>query len=70
MSSEESYWKVALCKGRVWTVVLWYGHMMGLPGVHGGGDNPGEAVQVHGQGWRRHRHQGGGLAHCTLHTAY
>ena len=32
-------------------------------GVHGRGDSPGEALQVHGQGWRRHSDQGGGLEH-------
>ena len=46
-----------------------------LPGVHGGGDSPGEAVQDHGQGRGRHRHQGGGQGAgeeqdigCNLHT--
>ena len=28
-----------------------------LRGVHGGADQGGEAVQTHGQGWRRIRHK-------------
>ena len=39
-------------------------------GVHGGGDLPGKAFQVDGQGWRWHSHQRGASHNLHIHRCH